>query len=237
LTKTNHGMSSCRGPAAPPGSWWRRRRREESSPCSGPQTAGLPQPPNRLRRRCPHDPPRRRQPYPNPQTHQPRLRPPARGHEPKRRIQERPEPETQTQDDEMVGGSADASSSIPAAAGTAQSIRPGPLAGYHGACRWLVSRYTTISCGRRGPRRPPPPVAVRPAPLSTPNLLRGGGGVRSSLLRCFAGAGYFPRFFRFPQRVVGLGHAAATRSLSGAIPQKRRTGRSQSQQHGAAAAE
>ena len=57
---------------------------------------------------------------PSTPSHQSRLRQGDWGQEPKRRIQKRPEPETQAQYDRAVGGSADASSSIPAAAGTAQ---------------------------------------------------------------------------------------------------------------------
>lgn len=218
MTKANHGMSSCRGAAAPPGSWWRRRRREESSPCCGPRTAGLPQP---LRRR-PSDPPRLRPPYPNPppQTHDPRLRQGDWGREPKRRIQQRPEPETPAQD-EAVGGSADASSSIPAAASSAQSTRaPREVPPrVRRACRRLVKQVYSVSGGGRGPRRPPPPVAVRPAPLSAPNLLIGGGGGRWRPLFCVAASGasleqpsriFFLAFFRFAQW-VGLGARHARR--------------------------
>lgn len=114
-----------------------------------------------------------------PQTHDPRLRQGDWGREPKRRIQQRPEPETPVQD-EAVGGSADASSSIPAATSSAQSTRaPREVPPrVRRACRRLVKQVYSVSGGGRGPRRPPPPVAVRPAPLSAPNLLIGGGGVR-----------------------------------------------------------
>jgi hypothetical protein len=148
-----------------------------------------------------------------PQTHDPRLRQGDWGREPKRRIQQRPEPETQAKD-EAVGGSADASSSIPAAASSAQSTRaPREVPPrVRRACRRLVKQVYSVSGGARGPRRPPPPVAVRPAPLSAPNLLIGGGGVRSSLLRppvlrWSSRAGYFSSLFSALLSGWGWGHA------------------------------
>ena len=220
MTKTNHGTSSCRGAAAPPWSWWHHRRREESSPCSGPRTAGLPQPPNRLRlrRRRPLDPPRRRLPYPNPQAHQPRAS--AKGTRDTNR----------NVSDSAPAGTRDTGAGrrrgrricrrllLHPRRRQYRPVNPGPLASRATtarACRWLVSRCTAISGGgggwvRRGPRRPPPPVAVRPAPLSAPNLFRGGGGGGGRWRPLFSAAGrpavlrwsrmdIFPRFFRFPQ--------------------------------------
>jgi hypothetical protein len=158
-----------------------------------------------------------------PQTHDPRLRQGDWGREPKRRIQQRPEPETPVQD-EAVGGSADASSSIPAATSSAQSTRaPREVPPrVRRACRRLVKQVYSVSGGGRGPRRPPPPVAVRPAPLSAPNLLIGGGGGRSSVLRppvlrWSSRAGYFPRFFP----LCSVGGVGGTARSAGRTEEKR----------------
>ena len=166
------------------------------------------------------------------------------------RIQHRLEPETQAQDDDAVGESADASSSIPAAASTAQSTRgPSPrglpprvpadgwlagvlLSAAAAAAGSAVGRGALLRPSRSGPHHYPRLIYSGAAAAAA------GDGVRSSLLRgglrCFAGAGwiFFLAFSAFRSSEWGW-----ELSRRGAKANRGETGRKQSQPHGAAAAE
>ena len=150
------------------------------------------------------------------------------------RIQHRPEPEAQAQDDDAVGESADASSSIPAAASTAQSTRgPSPrgLPPRVPADGWLAGVLLSAAAaaagsavGRGALLRP-----SRSGPHHYPRLIYSGAaaaagdGVRSSLLRgglrCFAGTGWiFSSLFPLSAVVSGVG--ARNAAALGAGPRR-----------------